>query len=532
MSHLKKKFTIFIVHSLWIWLVACHPAHNQEELRQEPPRPNPLTELLNQGGNQFDLWIRNGTVINGLDTVSFQADVLVRGEDILYVGPVDSTLIQANRQIDASGNIVSPGFIDTHAHGNPLRQPEFQNFLGMGVTSICLGQDGTSPNVTDLRPWMELVDEARPGVNIIPFIGHGTLRKLSGAGYKEKPAGMEQQRMEELLEDALLAGCFGMSTGLEYTPGIFADDTELIPLARIVGKHDGLIMSHIRSEDDDQIEEALSELLRQGEHCNIHVSHMKVVYGKEGSRANELWQLLDSSPTGYRVTADFYPYNASYTGISILFPDWAKPPNNYTQVNKMRRSELLEFLRRKVIARNGPEATLLGTAPYKGKTLAQLSTESGKPFEEVVAGIGPGGASGAYFVMNEEVQLALFLHPRMMVCSDGSPSMFHPRGYGSFAKVIETFVREKQVIGLETAIHKMTGLPAATLGILKRGQVAAGYKADLLIFDPEKVSANATYIDPHLKASGFDWVIVNGKTAVENGKTSGNRYGQVIKKIG
>ena len=526
---MQKQFSTFSL-LLTAFLMACQPADSQG--REQAKATDPFKNFIVQEGNSFDIWIQNGTVINGTDTNRFLADVLIRGEDILFVGEVDSTLIEAQQRIDARGKIVSPGFIDTHAHGNPLQRPEFHNFLSMGVTSICLGQDGSSPSQPDLRPWIEQVNSVHPGVNIIPFAGHGTLRKLSGAGYKKTPTPAEQQKMEELLENALQAGCFGMSTGLEYTPGTFADDAELIPLAKIVGQYDGLIMSHIRSEDDDQIEAALSELLRQGEHCNIHVSHMKVVYGKEESRAEELWQLLESGPARHRVTADFYPYNASYTGISILFPDWAKPPNNYAQAKKSRRRELLDFLHNKVNARNGPEATLLGTRPYKGKTLAQLSTETNKPFAEVVADIGPGGASGAYFVMNDGVQRALFLHPSVMICSDGSPSMFHPRGYGSFAKVIETFVLDKKIITIEKAIHKMTGLAAATLGLTNRGQIAPGYKADLLIFDPEQVKANATYISPHLPATGFSSVIVNGKITLDEGNFAEQRHGRVLKKIG
>ena len=488
-------------------------------------------KLIGIKGSSFDILITNGNLLNGLDTLPYQADILIRNDSILFIGEVDTSRIVAEQLIDATGKYITPGFIDTHAHGNPLKKPDFENFLAMGVTTICLGQDGGSPDDENIRTWMHAVDSIGTGVNIAMFVGHGTLRELSGVGYKPDPEPQEQSRMEELLADALKAGCFGMTTGLEYTPGTYAVEEELAALARIVGANGGLIMSHVRNEDNDAIEASIMELVHQGQYCNVHVSHLKVVYGKGEERAEEILSLLEGArrESEYRVTADIYPYTASYTGIGIVFPQWAKPPNDYEQVKQQRKQELLAFLRQKISARNGPGATLFGTAPYAGKTLAEVASEQARPFEEVLLDIGPEGASGAYFVMDEALQGQLLEDPQVMICSDGSPTMHHPRGYGSFPKIIEQYVFREQRLSLPEAVRKMCSLPAQTLGLSDRGVIREGYHADLLVFDPEKVRAQATYSDPHQLGEGMDWVIVNGKVAFRDGQMV-DRAGRVLRK--
>ncbi len=486
-----------------------------------------FADFIESAGNTFDLLIMDGRVINGIDTSSTRADVLIEGEEIVFVGEVDSSRITVTTTIDAGGKVVAPGFIDAHAHGDPLSTPAFDNFLRMGVTTICLGQDGTSPERTDLGNWMTEVDRMQTGVNIAMFVGHGTIRQMSGIGYREEPAAADLAKMLDLLKAGLEAGCFGLSTGLEYTPGIYAQEKELEALARVVGEYDGLIMSHVRNEDNDALIESIQELLHQGRFCKVHVSHLKAVYGKGRQRAEEILATIDTVPN---VTADFYPYNASYTGIGIVFPTWAKAPNDYQQVKRNKKAELLEFLKERIQLRNGPGATLFGTGPNAGKTLQEVSTEKGQSHEQILLDIGPRGASGAYFVMDSTLQERLFQSPKVMVCSDGSPTMYHPRGYGTFAKIIEEYVLKKKLVSLPVAIHKMTGLTARTLSLADRGSIASGKKADILIFDPAAIKANATYTHPKTYATGFEWVIINGKIAIENGKLSDDRYGRVLRK--
>ena len=255
--------------------------------------PTAFETTLQQQGTHFDIWIQNGEIFDGRDSLALSGDILIKGEEIVYIGQVDARQITIDKVIDAAGKIVSPGFIDTHAHGNPLITPDFVNFLAMGVTTICLGQDGSSPMRKDLGAWMQEVSDTVSGPNIAMFIGHGTLRHLSDVEYDPMPTPEGLQKMKSLLENALQAGCFGMTTGLEYNPGIHAGDNELTTMAKVVGEHNGLIMSHIRNEDNDAVEASIRELLRQGEYCNVHVSHLKIVYGKGAERAKEILDLLD-----------------------------------------------------------------------------------------------------------------------------------------------------------------------------------------------------------------------------------------------
>lgn len=516
------RYLLFLLFFLSIFSLQCKKPTTTEQLFQE---------VLQKYDSQFDFWIKNGAIYNGLDTSSKQADILIKDDLITYIGTVDSSLFKASTIIEAAGKVISPGFIDTHAHGDPKRTPEFENFLAMGVTSICLGQDGFSPEYADLNEWFKIVNDANPGVNIIPFIGHSTIRELAKVDYKPNPDSLEIAKMKVVLENNLKSGCFGMSTGLEYTPGQYASAKELAELAKIVGQYDGLIMSHMRNEDDEALEASIEELAAQGQYCKVHIAHFKSVYGKGKNRATRLLNLLEQyRKEGIKITADIYPYSASFTGIGIVFPDWAKAPNDYKLVRQNRRQELLDFLRNKVQRRNGPEATLLGTAPYAGKTLAQVSQEVNKPYEEVLLEISPDGASGAYFVMNDSLQEALIQDSNIMVCSDGSPTMRHPRGYGSFPKIIESYVQQKQLFPLGEAIRKMTSLPAQTLGLEDRGILKMTKKADLLIFDPSNIKAKANFVEPHLLAEGLDWVFVNGKVAIANEKIRSKRYGKILLK--
>jgi len=480
--------------------------------------------------------IRGGNVIDGTGAPGRPADVLVDGDRIAFVGEVPSGSIQVDRVIDATGKVVTPGFIDAHCHGDPFTTPDFHNYLAMGVTTICLGQDGDSPEEEDLTPWMDRVDARHPGVNIAMFVGHGTVRTLAGIGLKENPSDEEIARMCDLVARAMDDGCFGLTTGLEYDPGRFADESELIALAKPVCQRDGLIMSHMRTEDDPDIAGALAELIAQGVGggCDVHVSHMKVTFGKRMERVDQLFAQMEAARRkGIHVTADLYPYTASHTTISIVYPDWARPPYDFASVVKERRPELEQYLRQRIALRNGPEATLFTSKPWAGKTLAQVADELGKPFEDVlIDDIQPGGASAAYFVIDERLMERLLADPHVVVSSDGSPTMLHPRGHGAFARVIRKYVVEKKLFTLEQAIHKMTGQTAEITGLdrVGRGRVDAGFHADLLIFDPVRVRDTATYEDPHQLAEGFDTILVNGHVIRDNGAFSSSNAGRVARK--
>ncbi len=481
---------------------------------------------------KYDLVIKKAKVIDGTGEEEFFANILIINDIIAEVQRDTSKSPEGEKVIDAGGFTVTPGFIDTHSHGDPLETPEFRNFLAMGITTITLGQDGFSPEVNDLTTWFNKVDAVRPAVNIAIFAGHNTLRKLSGINYETKPLIKKREVQQQLLREAIRAGAFGMTTGLEYSPGDFSGHQELQELAEVVGKENGIIMSHLRNEDDNEVESSLRELLAQGEFCPVHVSHLKVVYGKGEQRAKEILNLLDSARAeGIKVTADVYPYTASHTGIAILFPDWAKEPNNFKEVVSKRREELENYLREKVVQRNGPESTLIGSGTYTGKTLADLVEDLEKPFEKIlIEDIGPYGAGAAHFIMDEELQKILLLDRHINVCTDGSPGMHHPRGYGSFSRIIEKYVVEEDALSLEEAVYKMSGLPADVLQIRDRGRIKEGYKADILIFRPEDIQEIATYENPKQLSKGMKYVIVNGKIALQEEEFEENGYGKTIKK--
>jgi N-acyl-D-amino-acid deacylase len=481
-----------------------------------------------------DLLIENGQVLDGLGNVAIEADVVVVGDQIVFVGEAAFSAAdrenRINRIIDAAGRTVAPGFIDLHSHGDPLETPELENFLAMGVTTITLGQDGSSPDVRPLSNWLADVAAKGIGTNLAMFIGHGTIRDQSGIGMSDSPEPEDMQRMLGILDDAL-GYTFGLSSGLEYNPGLNAKTSELRALAKVVGQHNRIVMSHMRNEDDDQLEASIAELLEQGEDTRVHVSHLKSVYGNGPDRAEEILGILDAArASGINVTAEIYPYTASYTGIDIVFPVWAKTQQQFDVAKLERRDELAEFLRDRVNRRNGPEATLLGTDPWTGKTLADVAHEMEMPFEDVLIDvIGPQGASGAYFVMNDPLQARLLQDPNVGVCSDGSPTGFHPRGHGTFAKIIETYVNDQKTLTLPDAVRKMTSFAAYVLGTPDRGAIKASMMADIIIFDQQNVRATATYPDPLQLADGFDIVIVNGKVARENGRRTDMLHGRVLK---
>ena len=483
-----------------------------------------------------DVWIRGGTVVDGTGGPPRRADVLLQGDRIVHVGEVAA--VEAASVVDASGMVVTPGFVDVHAHGDPRRTPGMANFLAMGVTTICLGQDGSSPGGMEFEAWQQAVERGRFAVNVAGLVGHGTVRRLAGVGLDPDPDDGAVDEMARRVDAAMRAGAFGLSTGLEYEPGRFAEADELLRVARPVARHGGVVMSHVRSEDDDRIEASLDELFAQcrGADCRAHVSHLKVVYGRDAARAREvLARLAAARARGLQVTADVYPYAASYTGIGIVFPPWARPPHDYAEVVRERRDELRAYLRARVTRRNGPGAVMIGSGDWAGRTLEQIAAELDKPFEDVlIDDLGPDGPGAAHFVMDDEVVGELLKADHVVVASDGSPTMRHPRGHGTFAKVLRAFVVERDELPLARAVHKMTGAPAAVLGLDRspapRGLLRVGHAADVAVFDPERVRDAATFEQPYRRAVGFAYVFVNGEVALAAGQPTENRAGRLLRR--
>lgn len=478
----------------------------------------------------YDYIIHNAMILDGSGEEAFPGHVAITGNEIVAVSGEAPDLSSARFTIDAGEKYLTPGFIDLHAHGSPDKTPEFENFLAMGVTTISLGQDGGSPDSEDLKNLLERYETAGLGPNLIMFYGHGTLREESGAGMTDDLDTAAIQKMQNILRQNLQI-TYGLSMGLEYSPGLYADTTELQMLAQTTGEAGRLIMSHIRNEDDQDLERSLNEMTSLGRYCPVHISHLKSVYGKGEDRAVEILEnLKKAKEEGIKVTADIYPYTASYTGIGILFPEWAKTREQFEKALPVRRQELENYLQERVASRNGPAATLIGTGEYAGMTLEEAAAKENVDFTTLLIDyIGPEGASGAYFVMNEALQQRLLEDPLVAICSDGSPTGFHPRGHGTYARIIEEYVKKRQAIQLREAVRKMTAYPADILGLNDRGMIKEGMKADLILFYPDSVRERATYEAPLQLAEGFNMVMVNGKIVRRDGQLTDERPGHYLK---
>jgi N-acyl-D-amino-acid deacylase len=495
----------------------------------------------NTGGTDYslsyDLHIRGGTIVDGSGATSFVGDLLVSGDKIAYVGTVDATKVTASQTIDASGKVVSPGFIDAHSHGDPLQEDNdhLKSFLRQGITTVVLGQDGSNPGYNSeitFEDFISQVSEKKSGPNVATLVGHGAIRRLSGGGEKDKVTPKEQAKMEQLLTQAMEAGAYGLSTGLEYVPGRYADAEEMAGLAKIVGTYDGLISSHIRDEDDDKVQGSIAELIEQGKYARVNASHIKVVYGKTREQGNAvLRQLREAREAGIEVTADVYPYLASFGDMSYLYPEWAMREFEFNHAVENRRAEFKVFLTARIKRRNGPGAILVSSGEYSGKTVAEISKITGKDPEDVIMDYGHDGPATAHFIMTKETQDTFITAPDVSISTDGSPTMRHPRSFGSFPKVIEEYVVRDKLLSLELAINKMAGQTANIFDIQSRGLLKAGMGADILVIDLENIKANTTWTDIYAAPTGFDYVIVNGHVTDTAPKSSGAIYGRVLLKI-
>ncbi len=480
----------------------------------------------------YDVWIRNGTIIDGTGGGRVQKDVLILGDTIAVVADLDGTQVNARRTIDAAGKLVVPGFIDTHAHGDPLTE-SFTSFLYQGITTVVLGQDGATADLGDESPalaqWMREVDQHSSEVNVATLSGHGTMRMRAGVGNAPLPTPAQLTAMKDLLREDLAAGSYGLSFGLEYAPGRYSQAAEQKVLGDLVGRSGGIVMSHMRSEDFDKIGKAIDELLQIDAH--VHVAHLKIVAGQRVEEAQAvLDQLARARARGKNVTGDVYPWTASASNFVFLYPEWAKRREDYERAVRERRPEVAAHIRKRVAERNGPQAILFTSGPHSGKRLSEVAQELGKPYEQVmIDDIGYGGPQQAHFLMAPAVH-AMFVNADFVnICTDGAPGPGHPRSYDSFVKVLAEYVGAPPKMSFERAIHKMSGLPGQSLG-LDRGTLTPGAKADVLVLSPEELHSRATWTQQQLSPTGIDLILVNGKVAFEMGKSTGKLHGRMLRR--
>jgi dihydroorotase/N-acyl-D-amino-acid deacylase len=500
---------------------------------------------------RYDLVLRNGRIVDGSGSPWYRADVALRGDTIARIAPaIDAP---ARRVVDVGGQIVSPGFIDIHTHARRglSQTPTAANYIRQGVTTVMEGPDGSSP--VPLAPFLAQLDALQKSINIGSFIGQGSVRTAIIGNVDRKATSDEIARMRVLVEAGMKDGAFGLSTGLFYVPGTFTPTSEVIELAAVAGRYGGMHESHQR-DDASKVIDSVRETIAIGEggHLATHISHAKVIGAANWGQSVELLRLVDEARArGVDVTLDQYPYTASSTSVSAaLLPAWALEGSRQAQLARLVDPATRAKIKTESAAmirdeRGGgdPKNVQFASCGFDpslaGKTLADLTRRRGlDPTIENAADttlwlVEQGGCQGIFHAMGEEDLERILRHPATMIGSDGEVPVFgqanpHPRSYGTFARVLAVYVRDKHVLTLEDAVRKMTAFPAARLRLTDRGMLRPGMKADIAVFDPARVRDTATFDMPHQYAEGFAFVIVNGQVVYENREMTAARPGRVL----
>jgi N-acyl-D-amino-acid deacylase len=473
--------------------------------------------------------IVNARVIDGTGTPARAADVRIAGGRISAVGHL--TRHPADHIIDAHGLTLAPGFIDTHSHHDRglLEHRDALAAVSQGITTIVAGQDGESH--FPLARYFTRLDSQPPAMNIASYVGHGTIRqRVMGDDYKRVATDSEVARMQQLVREEMDAGALGLSTGLEYDPGIFSAPSEVLELAKVAGAMGGRYISHLRSEDRD-FWQALDELITIGRVAKmpVQVSHMKLAMRALWGQGDKLVATLDRARAeGVQVTADVYPYTMWQSTLTVLYPK-----RNFSD-----RTET-DFILKQVAA---PEDLVIGDfaldTTYVGKDVGQIAAlRNSDPATTLMALIAESQAKQADESvvakgMDERDIASIMRWPFTDFGSDGALDGAHPRGFGSFPRVLGRYVRDLRVLTLEQAVRKMTSLSAANVGITDRGLIRAGLAGDLVLFDPKTVSDHATIKHPHALSTGIETVWVNGEVVFDDGKTTGRHPGRVLRRQG
>jgi N-acyl-D-amino-acid deacylase len=504
-------------------------------------------------GQGYDVLIVNGDVIDGTGGARYRADVAIRGDRVVAVSRTPLARAGAARVIDARGRVVAPGFIDLHAHLEPLlRLPLAESALRQGVTLALGGPDGGSP--LPLGPYVDSVRAGGVGINVAYLVGHNDVRRAVMGMANRAPTAAELDQMRALVARAMGDGAFGLSTGLLYLPGTYSDVDEVVALARVASDSGGIYTSHLRKEGLGLLE-GVGEALEIGRRARVPVvlTHHKAV-GKPmwGKSAVTLAMVDSARQAGTDVMMDQYPYTATHTNIGVLVPSWAMADGDTAFARRAADPALKDSITRGIVFnilndRGGGDLSRVQFArvawkkDLEGRTLADWAKERGLPQTPeagaalVVEAVKSGNANVIFHVLDEGDVERIMRHPQTMIASDGRLNALgdghpHPRAYGTFPRVLGRYAREKRVLGLEEAVRKMTAMPAARLGLRDRGVLRDGAVADVVVFDPATVADRATFAEPHQYPVGIDVVLVNGTVAIDGGKPTGVRAGRVLRR--
>lgn len=525
----------------------------------------------------LDFLLRGGFIIDGTsdDVEPRPGDIGIEGDRIKTVGNLSK--IKAENIIDISGLYVCPGFIDSHAHSEftLLADGRAEGKICQGITTEVNGNCGLSAaplygpafeqrtaelkelgikeRWNSLSEYFELLDKKRFATNFLTLVGHGNLR-ASVSGYENRQlAASDKNRIFSLLKDSLGSGATGLSTGLIYPPGVYSDTSEIIELARATKMQGGNIYTtHMRNEEGKLLE-AVTEAIRisfeSGLH--LHISHLKTHGEKNWEKIKEVFRLIDNAhKKGVRLTCDRYPYVASCTDLDVILPFWAYEGGHSEELRKIKNEQ--KRLADEILKAHPEESywervkisrvNLNKNKWMEGKSLAEISKSLHKPpvkclFEILIEE--DLRAEAIFFLMSEDNLKSILKRPYTMIGSDSSARSFdgitakgkpHPRGFGSFPRVLSRYVREQEVIPLEKAVYKMTGLPAKTFGIKNRGIINKGFFADITVFDAGKIKDRATFDKPFVKPGGVYYVFINGKPVIREGVLTGELPGRILKK--
>jgi dihydroorotase/N-acyl-D-amino-acid deacylase len=515
-----------------------------------------VEEPANISTEVFDILLLGGSIYSGENVSSIIGDIGIRGDRISAIGNLGAN--EADLVLDVSGLAVAPGFIDIHTHAvrtglddGIFRWPDAENVIRQGVTTVISGPDGDSP--LPISNTLAALEANPVTVNFGTFVGHGSIRANVMGEDDRSPSGEELQRMRDEVAEAMQQGAFGLSSGLIYPPGRFASTEEVIELAKIAAQYRGIYISHMRQEGLEVLE-SVAETIRIGEEGGLptQITHHKIVGAPMWGKSLETLAMVDAARArGIDVSMDQYPYTASSSRLTILFPGWSLDGGRSALLGRLRDTGMREQIKEEIVYNievdrggNDPANVVLSDCQHdsaiNGLNLSQVLDQQGRDISnenaaELLMELVEGSDCRAIFhAMSENDVRRIMQHPVTMTASDGgieapTERMPHPRYYGAFARLIGHYVREENVLPLHTAVHKMTRLPADRMGLTDYGRIAVDAIADIAVFNPRTVIDKATFENPHQYAEGVHHVFVAGRAVLLDGEMTGARPGRVLR---